>query len=189
MNDATLDIKTVSKLNNEGRIKELRPDDLLRDMVGLGSGMTCVDFGSGTGVFALPMVHCVGNNGVVYAVDNNIEMLSYIRTKNPSANLKLVHRDVSQTGLNNQIADLCLLAFILHEVKSPEYPLAEAFRLLKPEGKVLVVEWRADVDPIGPPREKRLTKDRIEQLFVKAGLFLVQYRDWSVNHFVALGKK
>lgn len=189
MSDGCFDIKKASKLDSEGRIKELRPYDLLKDVAGVASGMVCIDFGSGTGTFALPMAQFVGNEGKVYAVDNSTDMLEHIQAKKPPTNLILVQHHVGQTGLDSQIADLCLLAFILHEVKVPNYVMTEASRLLKPEGKVVVVEWKADLDSPGPPRNRRITKEQVEGLFRQAGLSLIEYIDWSRNHYVAKGNK
>jgi len=151
--------------------------------------MVCIDFGSGTGTFALPMAQFLGSEGKVYAVDNSTDMLEHIQAKKPPTNLILVRHHVGQTGLDSQIADLCLLAFILHEVKVPDYVMTEASRLLKPEGKVLVVEWKADLDSPGPSRNRRITKEQTERLFRQAGLSLIEYIDWSRNHYVAIGNK
>jgi ubiquinone/menaquinone biosynthesis C-methylase UbiE len=181
--------KRALKLDNEERIKELRPYQLLRDAAGITNGMTCIDLGCGTGTFSFPMTLCVGNEGVVYAVDDSIEMLEYIRAKNPPPNLILVHRDASQTGLNSQIADFCLLAFILHEVKQPVSLMTEASRLLRPESKVLVVEWKAGLDSPGPPKSRRLARGDIEQLFKQVNFHNFEYTEWSKNHYVATGRK
>ena len=94
-------------------------------------------------MFALPMAELVGSKGRVYAVDNSEQMLTHIKSKNPPANLILINSDVKRTGLNNQIANMCLLAFILHEVKEPSGVIDEAFRLLKSDGKLIIVEWKA----------------------------------------------
>jgi len=189
MTEGHFDTKRASKLDSEGRIKELRPYELLKDVAGVTRGMICIDFGSGTGTFTLPMARCVADEGRVYAVDDSAEMLKHIQTKNPPSNIILVHRDVGQTGLDNQIADLCLLAFILHEVGRPDLLMSEAFRLLKPEGKVVVVEWEAELESPGPPRNRRLTREQIEQLFKQVGLSLAVYMAWSINHYVAIGNK
>jgi len=188
MNGGCFDVSKASKLDSEGRIRELRPYELLKDIAGVAAGMVCVDFGSGTGTFALPLASCVGSEGKVYAVDNSIEMLQHIRAKNPPPNLLLVQRDVKQTGLDSQIADLCLLAFILHEVKHPELLMTEAFRVLKPGARVVVVEWKAELDSPGPPKKIRFTRRKIEQLFKQVGLALVDYIGWTRNHYVAIGR-
>lgn len=188
MNDGCFDVKHAAKLDGEGRLKELRLLELLRDVAGVRSGMVCVDFGSGTGVFALPLADLVGNEGKVYAVDRSAEMHGHIQAKNPPPNLILVESDVTQTALGSQIADVCLLAFILHEVKQPATLMAEASRLLKTGGKAVVVEWRADSVLRGPPLSRRITRNQIEEIFNGAGLSFADYREWSVNHYVAMGK-
>ena len=181
MKDGCFDVRKASKLDSEGRIRELRPYELLKDIAGVAAGMVCIDFGSGTGTFALPLASCVGNEGKVYAVDNSIEMLQHIQAKNPPPNLLLVQRDVEQTGLNSQIADLCLLSFILHEVKHPELLMAEAFRVLKQGGRVIVVEWKAELDSPGPPQSVRFARKQIEQLFNVATPLCVIDKDYNME--------
>lgn len=189
MTEAHFDTRRAPLLDNEERLKELKPQQLLTDIAGITRGMTCIDLGCGTGTFSFPMVQCVGNAGVVYAVDDSAEMIERIRAKNPPPNLRLVYRDATQTGLGSQIADFCLLAFILHEVKHPDSLVAEAFRLLKPGCGVMVVEWKAELDSPGPPRRRRLARQHIEQLFKQAGFCRFEYLDWSTNHYVAIGNK
>jgi ubiquinone/menaquinone biosynthesis C-methylase UbiE len=189
MTEGHFDPRLSPVLDSEERVKELRPYQLLKDTAGVTSGMTCIDLGCGTGTFSFPMLLCVGSEGFVYAVDDSDEMLDYIRTKNPPPNLILVHGDVSQTGLDNEIADFCLLSSILHEVEQPANLLAEAFRLLKPKGRILAVEWKADLDSPGPPQRRRLSRERVEQLFKHAGFRNFEYLDWSRNHYVVTGGK
>jgi ubiquinone/menaquinone biosynthesis C-methylase UbiE len=188
MNDGCFNVKDAAKLDGEGRLKELKPYDLLREVAGISDGMVCIDFGSGTGTFALPLAELVGNQGKVYAVDRSAEMHVHIQAKNPPPNLVLVESDVIQTGLDSQIADVCLLAFILHEVKQPSILMSEAVRLLKPGGKAVVVEWRADSVLRGPPQSKRITRTQIEEIIKQAGLSLLEYHDWSINHYIAIGE-
>ena len=181
--------KKATRLDSEERIRELRPIQLFRDVVGITQGMTCVDLGCGTGTFSFLMALCVGNEGIVYAVDDNAEMLRHLLARRPPPNLRLIHCDAGRTGLYDQIADLCLLALILHEVEQPDILVGEAFRLLKPQGKVLVVEWQADLDSPGPPRKRRLSKEYIERLLKNIGLYHFEYLDWSRNYYLAMGSK
>jgi ubiquinone/menaquinone biosynthesis C-methylase UbiE len=140
-------------------------------------------------MFALPAAELVGSKGKVYAIDNSDVMMAHIRAKNPPPNIILVKSDVAQTELKSQIADVCLLAFILHEIKEPGTLIGEAVRLLKPKGRLVTVEWKAELDSPGPPRRKRISREQIEQLFVQAGLTLAKYTDWPPNHYVALAIK
>lgn len=189
MNEGIFDVRKAPKLDNPGRIIDLRPRELLHDIAGVVSGDTGIDFGSGTGFFALPMAELVGSRGKVYAVDNSEEMMEHLRAKNPPVNVIPVNRDVRRTGLDSRIANVCLLAFILHEVKEPDILVAEAFRLLKPGGRLVVVEWKAELESPGPPRSKRISKPQLENFFNRVGVNLGRYIDWSQNHYVALGNK
>lgn len=189
MPEIRFNAKRAPLLDKEERLKELRPQELLTDIAGITKGLTCIDLGCGTGTFSFPMVLCVGDEGVVYAVDDTAEMLEHIRAKNPPSNLRLVYGDARQTGLGSQIADFCLLAFILIQVKRPDSLMAEAFRLLKPGGRALVVEWKADRDSPGPSRSRRLPREHVERLFKQVGFSCFEYIDWSNNRYVAIGKK
>jgi ubiquinone/menaquinone biosynthesis C-methylase UbiE len=189
MNNGCFNDKHAAKLDGKGRLKELRPYELLKEVAGISAGMVCIDFGSGTGTFALPIADLVGKAGKVYAVDRSAEMHGHIKAKNPPTNLILVKSDVIQTGLDSQIADICLLAFILHEVRQTATLMSEANRLLKPRGKAVVVEWRADSVLRGPPVSKRITRTQIEEIIKHAGLSLTEYHEWSANHYVAIGHR
>lgn len=150
--------------------------------------MTCVDFGSGTGLFAMPMAEAVGAKGTVYAVDNSPDMLAWIRNLNPPRQLKPVQAEVTASGLPDNCADICLCAFILHEVDDPGRIINEVQRVLKPGGKVVVIEWNMTVDK-GPPKAIRISREKITQLFAKAGLEFGEYREWSANHSLMTGRK
>jgi ubiquinone/menaquinone biosynthesis C-methylase UbiE len=189
MAEGIFDVSRAGKLDTPGRIRELRPPVLLKEVGGVREGLTCVDLGSGTGVFALPMAELVGKTGRVYAVDNSTAMLEHIRGKNPPPNLELVLADVSRTGLPDAIADVCLMAFILHEIGEPAGLVAEAARLLKPGGRMVVVDWRAELDSPGPPRRKRISRELLERFFGQASVTFLSYLEWSPLHYAAAGEK
>lgn len=189
MTEGHFDPKRAPYLDADERIKELRPYQLLQEKAGIKPGMTCIDLGSGTGTFSFPLMLCVGTEGVIYAVDDSQEMLEHLREKNPPPNLILVHGDVSQTGLDSEIADFCIMSSILHEVDQPANLLAEAFRLLKPGGRVLDIDWKAELDSPGPPQRLRLSREKVEPLFQRVGFHNFQYLDWSRNYYIALADK
>ena len=181
--------RRAQMLDSEQRGKWLRADDLIKDVAGITRGMTCIDLGCGAGAVSFPMVNAVGDKGAVYAVDNSAEVLERIRLKNPPPNLIPIHSDAGQTGLESGIADICLMVLILHEVEEPDKVAAEAFRLLKPEGKALVMEWREDFDSPHPPHNERIGRKQMEQLFRETGFSSFEYTEWSGSHYVATGLK
>jgi len=179
--------KRALVLDNIDRLAELQIDKLLSDLVDIKEGMTCVDLGCGTGVFSFVLTKYVGDNGIVYAVDDSNEMLGYIRKRKPPQTIILIHRDAGDTGLKSEIVDFCLVAFLLHEIDKPERIINEAYRILKPHGKILVVEWKKKPTPKGPPIKVRIAEDKLKLLFIRSGFIDSRSVDWSVNHYVAVG--
>ncbi|APV45381.1 Methyltransferase domain-containing protein [Dehalogenimonas formicexedens] len=189
MTDAHFDISKAARLDNPGRIAELRIPDLLRDIGGVKTGMVCVDLGCGTGTFTLPLAGMAGDSGKVFAVDDSAEMLGILGSRNPPGNVVTIKADFIGTGLENGIADFCLTAFILHETRHPEKLLAEAYRLLKPGGILLAVEWRPDYESHGPPLNIRISAERMETMFGVAGFKMFRTAMWTEKHYYGTGAK
>ncbi|MDP2730678.1 MAG: class I SAM-dependent methyltransferase [Dehalococcoidales bacterium] len=176
------------RMDREERLKSLKPDELFKEVAGIKPGMTCVDLGCGPGALSFPMVLCVGTEGTVYAVDYDAEMIKSVQAKIPPPNLIPVQSDASRTGLDSRIADFCLLSLVLHEYEKSDAFIAEAFRLLKPGGKVLVLERREGMDS-SHPEDYQVTRQDIERSFRQAGFSGFQYIEWTERLYVAIGIK
>lgn len=182
-------VKMSARLDNPGRITELRIPELLVEVGRVKTGMVCVDLGAGTGTFTLPLAGLAGQTGKVYAVDDSRELLDIIKGKHSPDNVDLIQADFTATGLDAAIADFCLAAFVMHETKAPEKLMAEAFRLLKPGGRLLVVEWRAEFDSPGPPQSIRLGPGRLAGMFRNTGFGEFNFLNWSQKHYYATALK
>ena len=79
------------------------------------------------------------------------------------SNVILEHRDIliQTTGLADNSVDYVMLFNILHH-ESPDDFLNEAYRILKPNGKVGILHWRSDIEtPRGPDLSIRPKPDQI----------------------------
>ena len=189
MTDTHFDVSKAARLDNESRVKELRIPDLLRTVGGVKKGMTGVELGCGTGTFALRLAGLVGLKGKVYAVDDSDDMLGILKSRNPPPSLNWVKADFTATGLGSGIADFCLAAFILHETKEPQKALDEAYRLLKPGGRLLAVEWRSEFDSPGPPQRIRLSTEQMKEMFAAAGFKDFTSAVWTEKHYYGTATK
>ena len=140
--------------------------------------MTVVDMGCGPGFFTLPLARLVGPTGVVYAVEGNRVMLKHLRDniRKTGANaprIKVVHTDVSRTGISSSSADIVLLARILHDIEDKKAFLREVRRICKTDGKVIDLDWKKIRMSHGPPYSITLSKPRSERILEANGLRVV----------------
>ncbi|MBM4341663.1 MAG: class I SAM-dependent methyltransferase [Deltaproteobacteria bacterium] len=106
-------------------------------------GIVALDVGCGPGFFTLTMAQLVGSTGRVIGVDLQEGMLEKIRRKireTEFENRIALHKcEGNSIGVAEQV-DFVLLFYMVHEVPNKDEFFTEIARLLKPTGKVLIVE-------------------------------------------------
>ncbi len=138
-------------LEREEREREERGDLLLREL-GLKPGMDVMDVGAGTGYYSRRMASLVGPNGKVYAIDvqpEMIEMLNAVAIRPGLANIKPVLGSEKSVTLPDSVADLAIMVDVYHELEFPSEMLTSITRALRPGGRIVFVEYRAE-DPRVP---------------------------------------
>ncbi|MEO8499354.1 MAG: methyltransferase domain-containing protein [Vicinamibacteria bacterium] len=157
------------KLDDPERRRWLPVVDVL-DRLAVRPGMMIADVGSGTGYFALPLAGAVGPFGRVFAVDAQPEMLALLRGRVEDLPISLVHGTADRTTLPDASVDLVLLANVWHEIDEPTAVLAETARILRPGGRIAILDWRKDVEqPPGPPLAHRVSATDTAALLRSAG--------------------
>ncbi len=159
-------------LKAEDRNDWIPPVPILR-AAGLEAGQVVVDVGAGTGFWTAPSARLVGPSGTVFAVDVEPLMLDEISSlvaEQDLSNVRIVQSDDASIPLDNGVADLAVLGFVLHEPPDVDAFLAEIVRLLKPDGRVLVIEWQDHPTEAGPPLEYRVSAEEARALLGAAGL-------------------
>jgi len=141
------------------RESEEHPDQAL-DAIGIQRGSTVADIGAGVGYFTWRMAERVGARGVVYAEDIQQPMLAQLALNIGARHLTNV-REVLGTPEDPKLPansiDLVLLADVYHEFSEPEKMLDHIREALKPGGRIVFLEYRAE-DPNVPIRpEHKMT--------------------------------
>lgn len=153
------------------------PETVLRK---LGLDPSCgdlVDFGCGYGTFTIPAAQIV--SGTVYALDIEPEMIRVTRSKAESAGLRnvgTVLRDFFSegTGLPPASVDYAMLLNILH-AECPDVLLREAYRVLRPGGKLAIMHWNCDpATPRGPSMDIRPRPEQCRDWAVQEGFRLLE---------------
>lgn len=152
--------ENAMRLERAERYDRLPPVATL-EMLGLRAGMTMVDIGAGTGFFARAAAAITGSGGTVYATDIEQGMLDIMLSHGGLPHLKPVLGTEYTVPLPDGIADLVLMAFVVHE--TPDIPrfMGEAARLLRPGGRIAVIEWIRQTEEHGPPETERLARETL----------------------------
>ena len=117
------------------------------ERAGIKEGQIVLDFGCGSGTYAIPAAKIVGDKGKVYALDKDSEVLNELMRKAELARLKNIERihtsGESKVNLANNSIDVVLLFDVLHPYYFPEVVerrklLNEVHRISKGEALILV---------------------------------------------------
>jgi ubiquinone/menaquinone biosynthesis C-methylase UbiE len=142
-------------LNRPEREKEENPEGAL-DALALKPGMVVADVGAGTGYMSLRMAKRVGPTGKVYSNDLQPEMLRRLRENAAKAgitNIETVQGEEADPKLPAGRMDLVLLVDVYHEFSKPREMIDKIRESLKPDGRLVLLEYRKE-DPKVPIREE-----------------------------------
>ncbi len=138
--------------------------------MGLQPGQAVLDLGSGPGFWTIPLADLVGPAGKVWALDVSQELLDDLALRHPPAQVELLQSDLPKMALAAATVDLAWAAFVFHEVEPPTALAAELRRVVKPGGRVAVLDWRPDaIGEDGPPRPHRLSPEQVAAWLTAAG--------------------
>lgn len=129
--------------------------ELMVESLKLKPGEVVADIGAGTGYFTRRLAQKVGPNGKVFAVDIQPEMLTLLTNKMRElglTNVKAVLGTVSDPKLPPASVDTVLMVDVYHEFDYPCEMMHAMCKSLKPGGRVIFVEFRAE-DPNVPIKE------------------------------------
>ena len=156
----------ASWLDRSEREREEQPAKAL-DLMGIEPGMTVADVGAGTGYMTLRIAKRVGPSGKVYANDIQPEMLDKLDDNARLANLgniETVLGSEADPRLPAGRMDVVLMVDVYHELSRPQEMLQAIRRSLKPDGRLVLVEYKKEDPsiPIRPDHKMSLSDIKIE---------------------------
>lgn len=143
---------------------------------GLDLAKTYADFGSGPlGHFVFAGADLVGPTGRVYAVDILKGALAGVESRmalESTHQITTVWGDIERPhGVNIPEASVDLVSInnITGLMLRSPGVLGEVKRVLKPEGRLLLVDWKREEAPLGPPLERRVDPETVSATVEDAG--------------------
>jgi ubiquinone/menaquinone biosynthesis C-methylase UbiE len=159
---------------------EWQKPDQIPGALGLEEGMAIADIGAGTGYFERFFAAAVGASGKVYAVDIEPKMVAYLeqrakREKTPQVLAVLAAPDdprLPEGGL-----DVVFICDTYHHIDDRVGYIRRLGKVLKPGGRVAIVDFQKRELPVGPPPEHKLAREEVIEEFALAGWVLARESD------------
>lgn len=151
-------------LDREERSREEQPEKTMAAL-NLKAGMMVADVGAGTGFYSIRMARRVAPTGIVFANDIQAGMLERLRANAAAqnvTNIETILGTESDPRLPGAKLDLVLLVDVYHEFSRPQRMLDRIRDSLKPNGRLVLLEFRKE-DPTVPIRpEHKMSVDEVK---------------------------
>jgi SAM-dependent methyltransferase len=145
------------------RESEEKPDQAL-DAIAIQRGSTIADIGAGVGYFTWRLAERTGPTGVVYGEDIQQPMLDMLM-KNMSErhinNVRPVRGTPEDPKLPPNSLDVVLMVDVYHEFSEPEKMLDHLRDAMKPQGRIIFLEYRAEDPRVPILPEHKMTVNQV----------------------------
>lgn len=153
------------------------------------------DFGAGSGFMARELAQ-IASQGNVYAIEINRDMVARINHEIAEKQIKNLHPlwgDIELPGgsrLGDQSVNMVVLSNILFQLDDKASCIREVSRVLKPGGRVLIVDWQESFGGLGPAPHHVFDQKMAETLLSQAGFTKVSDDlPAGEHHYAILFKK
>ncbi len=161
----------------------------------IAPGQKVVDFGAGAGYYTFAVSHMVGPTGLVVALDVQKEMLLTIKReahKTRLFNIETVTADLDLplgSKLKENSMERGIACNFLFQLRDKDNFVKEVRRVIKPGGKVLIVDWADSFGGIGPDKKDIFLKENCRKLFLENDFTLEREIKAGMHHYGFVFKK
>ena len=177
--------KDPSKPTGAGRSSfDLIDKETFFQAVDLRDGITFLDVACGRGLYSLAVAERIGVSGTVVAVDLWEEGIGLLRAEAASRGATSIRAYVGDASrkipAEGKSIDISMLATVLHDFVLDGVAgqvLPEVVRVMKPGGKLVIVEFKKIDGPPGPPVTSRLAPAEVEKILAPYGFRKLSFTD------------
>src|SRR5439155_11031519 len=164
----------IAMLDDPKRDAYQKPHEVITALK-LKEGEVIADIGAGSGYFTFRLAHHVGDTGRVYAVDVSPDMIVHLNRRIRDLHLKNVVTILAAPD-DPLLADASVDRFFIcdtwHHIENRDRYLALLKKMLRPGGQIIMVDFKKEQTPMGPPMEMRIERDDLVKEMEKNGFRL-----------------
>lgn len=172
----------------------LDSDEIISEL-NLKGNETFMDAGCGDGHIAIKVVEEYLPDGTVYAVDvygASIEDMEAYKAENNVENLINIEADITKgiPGVDDESIDVVLMVNVFHGFRASrtmDEAIDEFVRIIKQDGKIAIMDYKAWDVPKGPPTAFRSSPEELEEVFAKHGLKMTHLNE-EIGEDIPQGK-
>lgn len=161
----------VKMFDDPARDQWQKPREVI-EALGIEPGGSVADIGAGTGYFSPYLARAVGPDGVVYAVDVEPNFVQYLRMRaerEEMANLIPILGSYDNPRLPPKALDVILIVDTYHHIDGRRAYFRSLLRTLKRGGRLVIVDFKKEDAPVGPPLEHKIAAAQVEEELSAAG--------------------
>jgi ubiquinone/menaquinone biosynthesis C-methylase UbiE len=165
------------------------------EQLGLSDGKIVADFGAGSGFYTIESARAVAPTGRVYAIDIQKSLLERLKKEAGrlhAKNIEVIAGDLERLGgskLKESSCDAVIASNILFMASDRKMILLEAFRVLRPGGRLLLVDWSASFSQMGPHHDHIFYKDDAMKLALFVGFAYEREIQAGAHHYGIIFRK
>lgn len=164
------------------------PERLVTELSVPESAVVAV-FSAGPDLFASPFSERVGTNGLVYSVEVTDEVVSRTLPRPVPGYVRMRQQENGRLPLPDESVDLALWAFAIRTLGHVASMLAETRRILRPGGRLAVVDWIRQDEDCGPRRDERVSDATCERYMAASGFGLSGRRALNASCYLVIGRR
>jgi arsenite methyltransferase len=164
----------IASLDDPSRDAWQKPEEVVAAL-GLRSGDSIADIGAGSGYFALRFAHRVGPEGRVFAVDVEPGMILHLDHGIRDAgawNVRTILADPDDPLLPEASLDWVFICDTWHHIGKQDAYLSILSKVLKPGGRIVMIDFQKRDLPVGPPVSMKIARDDLVRQMDRAGFRL-----------------